>query len=270
MLRAMKRGPVLLGLVGIALASGCAERYRVVGEPFCASQDRAVDGRFGGQYAVAMVGGNSSVVGAITGSSPTFQWTFPTSKVRAALLECQGEISGLGDGWDDDFDDTHVPSICASQRVIFNQMLDVVVTERSKGLGFAGDLQFPKVQVGCAEGTLVQRNDYTFGQIMTDFENSVDRYVEVNKSMPATMAELTRETKQPPLPPDPWGTELVFEGGPTTRLLSAGPDKQAGTEDDIEVLNKQADQSTHVMSFRGTEYSSTGDYQAFLAQRGVK
>ncbi|MEM6995646.1 MAG: hypothetical protein AAF721_34365 [Myxococcota bacterium] len=266
----MKRPRVGLCLLSIALAGGCAERYRVVDVPFCASEDLAVDGKLEGQYAIAAVGGNTSFVGPFMGTSASPQWTFRSAKVRMALLECKGDVGSPPNGWAKDFDDAAVPSLCPAQSVVFNQMLEVAVSERGKGLGFDGDLVFPKVALACDPGTLVQRNDYTFGQIMTDFVQAVDRYVEVKETMPTTMAELKSETKQPALPPDPWGTELAFEGGATIRLTSAGPDKTLGTPDDIEVLSKQADQSTHVLSFKGADYSPTGDYRAFLGRQGVE
>jgi hypothetical protein len=94
----------------------------------------------------------------------------------------------------------------------------------------------------------------------------VEAYVKTHEVLPSDLASLKAE----PLPRDPWGGDLHFvsvEG--KIRLLSAGPDRELDTADDIEVLEQTTNGRRSITAFEGVEHAADADYAAFLKRRGV-
>lgn len=52
--------------------------------------------------------------------------------------------------------------------------------------------------------------------------------------------------------------------GPQVVLTSAGPDRTAGTADDIEVFTGGGGRSTHILSYEGSDHSPHGDFEAYV------
>ncbi len=270
---------IVLASFVVGVLPGCSDsRYKVIDVPFCVTEEPGVNATLAKHYVLLHRAGDSQGVGSFSQqwSGPDTVGWFSGPDVRLALLECSEQVRNVELEWAKQLDENHVPTVCGGQRVVFNQTLEVVRNERSKGLGYGGFLRFPKVDLACATGTMVQANDYTLRQIIDDFIESADRYYTAHEALPGSFEELARTTKAPPLPPDPWGTAWKFETHSSEgkvvqiRLISAGPDATFGSEDDVEVLDKRGSSSSSINQFPDLSVSGSADSQAMLRSRGIE
>jgi hypothetical protein len=264
-------------LVGACIAAiGCKpkQEHVFIDVPFCVTEDAGVRAQFAKQYTAIAVGDNEYwVAGLDHGSAaPSMLPALWSPKARVALIECDETPGALTGDWAGELSENSAPSLCPDQKVVFNQQVELVQNERSKALAYGGFLRFPKVELACAEGRLLQENEYTFGQIIQDFIHSVDRFHDKHEKLPATFEELAADTLIKPLPPDAWGTELIWEADPKDapsriRLLSSGPDKTAGNDDDIEVVSKQASGSSNIVAFYDAGQPDGVNYREWVKAR---
>jgi len=270
MLSGMRRAP--LALACLASLAGCGDaRYKVVDVPFCATDDPARHPDFAKHYVWLGRDGDARTVSGLYQSDGSHHvGAFSHADARMALIECAAPVDNHSIEWADQLTADNVPVICGNQRVVFNTTLESVASERATALGYKAFLRFPKVDLPCSDGALVQRSDYSFSQILNDFGESVERYHENHKALPPNFAALAADTKAPALPPDPWGTALRFEVGDAVVLTSAGPDKSFGGEDDITVITKHPTASSSIIVFPDVGHAPTGDYQALLRARGIE
>jgi hypothetical protein len=255
-------------------AAGCSMgSYATVDVPFCVSDEpgkssmpeksltllrkhwggwsmEPLSQGFGGPHTLGMIGAKKTIL---------------------AVVACDGKRDHVLNAGEfmKEFSETHVPPLCDGQEVLVHMVLKAEKDARAEALGHDGVYHFPKIDLGCVDGRTVQDNLRTLGQILGDFVMSVQAFMEKQGRPPAGLAELVEVTLAHPLPPDPWGAALKFQvTGKEVRLLSSGPDRKDGTDDDEVVCSVKKGQSTHILVFKGSDMDYDDDYRAYLKKQG--
>jgi hypothetical protein len=252
------------------LATACEDKsHPVVDVPFCVSDDPNVDARMAKTYVWLAKGGNERSLQVLSDGwgAPLPLGYFHASRVTMALVQCDdrpdfhGKLAA-------ELDTKGVPSgMCKGQSVLFVEEVEAQPSERATALGYGGELHFPTVELACTAGETVQSNDRTLLQKLQRFGESVQAYVRVHQRLPSDLDALEAE----PLPRDPWGSELHFVAGEVEiRLVSAGPDREIDTADDVEVLQHTKNGRRSMTAFEGVGHAADADYTAYLARRGVQ
>jgi hypothetical protein len=262
----MRSGSIALAL----LATACADKmHPVVDIPFCVSDDPNVDARLAKTYVWLAKAGNEHGLHTLSDGwgAPMPLMPFYASHVKMALVECDELPNGLDGKLAAELDAKGVPQgMCKGQRVVFVQDVEAQPSERATKLGWGGELHFPPVDLACTAGEMTQANDRTLLQRLQRFGESVEAYVKQQEKLPSELGAWQHET----LPRDPWGTELHFVAGEgVIRLMSAGPDRELDTADDVEVLEHTTSGRRSITAFGGVDHAADADYDAYLARRGV-
>ena len=263
---------ICLSLVLSLLAnSGCDSKvYPLTYMPFCAAVEPGKAGEFVHEYILLIKHDDGYTYGSLS-PYPSGKWDLVNSsqddEMLLALVQCPTrpqsptDVGALMEAFDGD----HVPTVCSGQKIIVHQELEAKEDSRTKAVGFGGTFRFPKVDLPCKTGQLTQEEDCTLKQILDSILEPLDRYHWENKFFPGTYQVLVKANMADPLPLDPWCTTLVYQSkGTQVFLISAGPDKKLGTDDDIEVLRKSKGSSNSITGFGGSTYPSGGDYKAFI------
>ena len=267
--------PVLAIAAAAALSAGCkSEFYAFVDEPFCVSGASGQDTRFAHEYRLLIKHANGYQVSGLSQGMSTPNRISPVSrrKILFALVRCPGADVPPINAVEvmKEFSDKKVPRVCDGQKTMVHGRLEAEESARASALGYGGFFHFPKVDLPCRSGKMIQDNLYTFGQIMDSFKDSVNAFAGRHERLPETFAELQKETLADPLPKDPWGSPLAFKReGDKVLLVCAGPDKKQGTGDDQKILEMTEGSSTNALAFEDAEMPYGVSYKAFLESRGI-
>ena len=267
--------PVLVIAAAALLSAGCKSKfYAFVDVPFCASEEPGQDTRFAHEYYLLIKHSNGYMVSGLSQgmSTPNRISQVSRRKILFALVQCpDADVPPINavevmEG----FSDKKVPKVCEGQKTMVHGRLEAEESARATALGYGGLFHFPKVDLPCRNGKMIQDNLYTFGQVMDSFKDSVNGFSGRHERLPETFAELQEDTLADPLPIDPWGTPLVFKReGNKVFLFCAGPDKKQGTGDDQQILEMSEGSSTNALRFEDADMPYGVNYKAFLKSRGI-
>ncbi|MEM6790595.1 MAG: hypothetical protein AAF928_05530 [Myxococcota bacterium] len=259
-----------LGAAGCGKAEG---RFPFRGVPACASDDAAVTPSLAKPtYAVIKDTVSSGIyrLGDVTERSALRGLA---DTVTLAVITCEGDlVRGPSAELLADFDSYYIPALCEGQTPLFHAELEASADEISQKMRYPGFFDFPVVsELSCGAGTLVQDDHHTLGQRLDAFYDHVSRFARNHAGRyPNDLAELRAYTGFSDELLDAWKTPLTFISDPptTAKLVSAGPDKNPGNADDIEVfsLSKYGGLS-HIDTYPGTNYAPTGNWAVFLGSR---
>ncbi len=259
-------GASLLGCEGCGNA-----RYALRGMPFCTTEDGSKVPQFAEDYVLVMKTSSGHEIGALS-ATMRHRGVMWRDEVLLAIVSCTGHHSLGGASLKEalaEFDDDHVPAVCPGMKVVVHERIYAKQDAAAKARGFSGYFDVPDATaLKCTTGTLSQASNHTLEQILHDFSLTADAFAQRHDGrLPTTMAELEADGGSP-LPADAWGTPLDFvRDGQKIVLRSAGPDRQLGTADDIQVMEKTENGYRSSTTFEGSDYGRFGDYKAYVAKQ---
>ncbi len=275
---------ILFTLLAVGLIiSACESKpvttktYILLDIPFCSSEQENDSFDFKGKYQfIIKTYGNhrwSLLYGYPEDHLNTINGASKSNDILFALLSCPSGTSTISGDQEnmDQFTETNVPKVCPDQKVIVVKRLMAEESQRAAALGYDGIVRFPKVDLACKKGKMLQSNNYSLFQILHDFMASLKSYTRKYNKLPESFEVLQGKTLANPLAKDPWGNTFHYLlKDNTVFLISLGPDKKLGTKDDLQLIKGQINSSlTSHMAFKKSGYYGFGDYKAFLKSRGI-
>ncbi len=279
--KAMKQTILFILLAVGLMVSACESKqvttktYILVDIPFCSSEQKNDSFDFKGKYQYIIKTYGNHLWGLISGdpdqSLNTVRGASKPDDILFALVSCSSNNASENQEGMDQFTETNVPKVCSDQKVIVVKRLVAEKSKRASALGYDGIVRFPKVDLACKKGKMLQTNNYSLFQILSDFMVSLKAYTKKYNKLPKSFEVLQKETLANPLPKDPWGNRFHYLlKDHRFMLISLGPDKKSGTKDDLELIKGQINSwSTSHTAFKKSGYDGFGDYKGFLKSRGI-
>ena len=271
-----KRYFLLIVLFLLLTACGGSKKYRFIDIPICANEEAGKCAYFQNKYYMLVEGSDEFLMEGMFSppSLPTRIPDFKSDSLLFALISCTDrnllnanvDVHSL----QDEFSEEVIPTVCSGQKTIVHTVIEASKDKKYEEIGYAGVFKFPKVNLPCDDGTMIQENNYTFGQILEDFTLKVKKYFEKHKAYPKDFASLQKTTGIENLPKDPWGNAFQFKSSLiNVMLITNGPDKKAGTGDD-QVLCEVKKRGVSVALFYDAKIPISGNYREFLKKKGVE
>ncbi len=283
---------VLVSFLLIACHSSVSRGYKVLNYPQCFTEEGYPLLEFKGNYIQLIKTSDGYSYGPF---KPRVSRKITADEIILAIVSCSKQQIDLPNNLKDiikQLTDDHVPTVCTGQKTIIHQRLKAKKSERATALGYKGYFLYPKIDLACEKGKIIQKDNYSIGQISGSFNEAVEAYVMKHDKFPLSSSDLVKENLIDPLPKDPWGNPFVIQvkeiektgkskSTHSLHLITKGSDERLNTPDDYEVcrLNAHFSEEKHrrgissssfTYGFKGLLIAPYGDYKAFLKSRGIE